>query len=183
MGVDTSRTAAVLLGRGGYGRIQAEQLEHLEHLAEQVRATGRYRVVLSAFMDQGQPSLPAALTLCAERGVQRILVAPVFPPTGSMLRLWLEEVARRWQSHEGDAAIEIVLADDPVLAGAVLQQLHAGKAPRACRGRQPVFRIIRPGPTFPSTRSIFWRVRVRAVRHGAPVSYGRSCASCCARIT
>jgi (2Fe-2S) ferredoxin len=126
---DTTSDAAIILGRGGYSAAPRRQLERMMATAQ---ATGRYALVLGAMVDQGGPSLPAALDACAASGVRRALVLPVFIPGDANLQIWLAKVARRWQAANPERALAIVLGpnlgDVAATDSAVLEALAAAEA-------------------------------------------------------
>ncbi len=97
-----------------------------------VQATGRYALVLSALVDQGEPALPDALTTCAQAGAARAIVLPVFLPGDANLQVWLARVARRWQAanaqHRLAVTVSAGLDDHPALAGALLEALATAEA-------------------------------------------------------
>jgi (2Fe-2S) ferredoxin len=121
--------AVILLSRGGYS---AAPLRQVERLMESVRASGRYTLVLSALVDQGEPSLPQALDICAQAGAPRAIVLPVFLPGDANLQIWLAKVARRWQAAQPQPAMAVTLAaglaDHPALDTALLAALTAAEA-------------------------------------------------------
>ena len=49
-------------------------------LAEKIAAAGPYRYVRAAFLDGGEPDLPAGVSEAAEAGVDRLIVIPYFLP-------------------------------------------------------------------------------------------------------
>ena len=133
-----NNTAAVLLGRGGYSAAPRRQLERM---VAAVQASGRYRLVLSAMVDQGEPSLPQALDSCAAAGATRALVLPVFVPGDANLQLWLAKVARRWQAAQPSHPMAVVLGaglgDAPALDAALLAALESAEACGDVRATPP----------------------------------------------
>lgn len=106
--VDAVADAIILLGRGGYSGVPQE---YLAQLLGPVQTTVLARHVCSAFVDQGEPSLPAALQSCAAAGAQRILVQPVYLPADRNLHRWLGKVIKRWHAHWQGHAVEVLLAE------------------------------------------------------------------------
>ncbi len=133
-----NNTAAILLGRGSYSATPHRQLERM---AAAVQASGRYALTLSALVDQGAPSLPAALDACAHAGVDRALVLPVFIPGDANLQTWLAKVARRWQAANPQHGLAVVigsnLGDHPALEVALLEALVAAEAGADVAGAPP----------------------------------------------
>lgn len=118
--------AIILLGRGGYS--SAPQ-EYLTQLVEPVKAAAQAPRVLSAFVDQGEPSLPGALQLCAEAGAQRILVQPVYLPADRNLHRWLGKVIKRWHHRWVGRPVEVLLAEplgeQPAIGAVLVEILQA----------------------------------------------------------
>ncbi|HEV2125443.1 MAG TPA: (2Fe-2S) ferredoxin domain-containing protein [Chloroflexota bacterium] len=124
--------AVVLLGKGGYGTTPQEELDRL---VAAVRASGRYAPVEGAFIDQGAPTITAALQRCVDAGAERILVAPVFVPMDRSLHLWLPQILRRWlrrrpnrERQEVDVILADSLGDRPTLGQAALETVDAAAA-------------------------------------------------------
>jgi (2Fe-2S) ferredoxin len=99
--------AVVLLSRGGYSNAPRRELDRM---VAAVQGTGQYRPVLSAMVDQGEPTLPQALDACAASGAARVLVLPVFLPGDANLHAWLAKVIRRWQASNPDHDLAVILA-------------------------------------------------------------------------
>src|SRR5215207_1755508 len=97
--------AVILLGRGGYSSLPRRQIEQL---AAAVRTVGHYGLVLHAFVDQGDTSLPDALDTCVAADAQRVIVQPIFIPGDANLQAWLTKVVRRWQAQSHDADLVVV---------------------------------------------------------------------------
>lgn len=121
--------AVVLLSRGGYSNAPRRQLDRM---VAALQASERYGLVLSAMIDQGEPSLPQALDACAAAGAARVLVLPVFLPGDANLQLWLAKVIRRWQASNPDSDLSVVLAaslgDHSALDAALLAALATAEA-------------------------------------------------------
>lgn len=100
--------AVILLGRGSYGNTSQGYLLGLVGL---IKTTDLARQVQSAFVDQGEPSLPAALQTCAEAGARRILIQPVYLPGDRNLHRWLAKVVVRWQASWVEQPLELLLAE------------------------------------------------------------------------
>lgn len=119
-----SRIGIVLLSRAGYGKNQQEQLEPLVRAVEE---TGGYYTVQSAMVDQGEPSLPAALQTVAEIGATRVIVQPIFIPHDPNLHRWLAKVIMRWYQNWQGQPVTITLAnpliEHPALAEALVAAL------------------------------------------------------------
>src|SRR4029079_8901896 len=94
MNHDPERTpdAIILLGRGGYSSVPQE---YLTQLVQPVQAAAVSIQVRSAFVDQGEPSLPEAWQSCAETGALCILIQPVYVPVDRNLHRWIGKVIMR----------------------------------------------------------------------------------------
>jgi len=116
--------AVILLGCGVYSSLPRRQIEQL---MVTVRAVGRYGLVLHAFVDQGDTSLPDALDTCVAAGAQRVIVQPIFIPGDANLQIWLAKVVCRWQAQPHDADLVVVmgqsLGDHAALTSALVQAL------------------------------------------------------------
>jgi (2Fe-2S) ferredoxin len=123
------KDAVIILGRGSSS---ATARRPLERMVAVVQATGRYGLVLSALVDQGEPALPEALSACAQAGAARAIVLPVCIPGDANLQVWLAKVARRWQAANAQYRLAITvgtgLDDHPALAGALLEALVTAEA-------------------------------------------------------
>ena len=111
--------ALLLLGRYGH---QGAAGEGIEFLAEAVRATGPYPVVRTAIAERGLASLPEGLEACAQVGVRKILVIPVFFGRDRFMIHWLSKASYRWLRARGEPVPEVALA------GAVGEHPALGKA-------------------------------------------------------
>ncbi|MEJ7872476.1 MAG: (2Fe-2S) ferredoxin domain-containing protein [Rubrobacteraceae bacterium] len=124
--------AVLLLGRSGH---QGAAGEGMESLAEAVRATGRYLTVHTAIVERGLASLPEGLEACAQVGVRKVLVIPVFFGRDRSLVHWLSKVAFRWSRARGNSAPEVIftgaIGEHPALGEAVVRAVAdaEGEAP------------------------------------------------------
>lgn len=132
------RDVVILLGRGNHGPAPRRQLEQM---AAMVYASGRYALVLTALIDQGEPSLPQALDACAVAGASRALVIPVSIPREPRLQTWMARVARRWQAANPASNLAIVmgagLIEQPALAAALLAAAQAAETGTDVRSLPP----------------------------------------------
>lgn len=108
----TTRTAVILLSRGGNGSAAAEELQSMQG---GLRALLPDCMVTGAYVDRAAPSLPQALDACGH--ADRIVVQPVFVPGDHALERWLHKVAMRWRHRQPrpEATPAIVFA--PALGG------------------------------------------------------------------
>lgn len=117
--------AVILLSRGGYSQAPRRQLDNL---VATVQAASPESLVRAAVVDKGSPSLPDTLQQCAESGVRRIIVQPVFLPADDNLQRWLAKVIVRWHSRWQGTMVEICLAnslgDHPALQTAVAEAVQ-----------------------------------------------------------
>jgi (2Fe-2S) ferredoxin len=124
-----NKMAVILLSRGGYSNAPRRQLDRM---VAAVQSAEQYQLVLSAMVDQGEPSLPQALDVCATAGAVCVLVLPVFLPGDANLQVWLAKVVRRWQAGNPDRDLEVILAanlgDHQALDTALLAALAAAEA-------------------------------------------------------
>ena len=112
--------AIIILGRGGYGAAPGQELKRL---VKAVADAGNYLRVQYAFIEQGRPSLPAALDESFAAGACRLLVVPALVPMDRTLRWWLPLALRDWlRSHAADdvtVALAPPLGDSAQLGAAV----------------------------------------------------------------
>jgi (2Fe-2S) ferredoxin len=117
--------AIILLGRGGYSRGPQEQMTNLVNAIQEALPQTR---VVGAFVDQSEPSLPAALQEHAVAGGRQILVQPLFLPADHNLQRWLAKVIMRWYSQWQGENVAICLAeslgDQPALRKAVVEAVQ-----------------------------------------------------------
>jgi (2Fe-2S) ferredoxin len=121
-----TQQAVILLSRGDYSQGPPSQLNNL---VVSVQSAKPDTLFVGAVVDKGSPSLPEALQQCAEAGVQRIVVQPVFLPADYNLQRWLAKVIMRWHSRWQGAVVEICLADSlgdhPALQAAVVEVVQS----------------------------------------------------------
>ena len=77
-----ARSALIILDHGSR---RPEAHEHLERLAEQVRRRAPALFVLTAHLEQAEPTLAQAVERCAAEGVREIAVHPLFLAPGRHL--------------------------------------------------------------------------------------------------
>ncbi len=97
----------IILGRGGYG---AAPRQELERLVKSVARSGCFRTVRYAFIEQGEPALPAVLEQCFAAGARRLLVVPALVPMDRTLRWWLPLALRDWLREHATDDVEVALA-------------------------------------------------------------------------
>lgn len=102
------RTGIILLGRGGYSKAPAEQMERLKQAVE---SEMQVDLVQGAFIDQGSPSLLDALKSCLDMELDRVFVMPVYLPTDRNLERWLAGVMKRWLHDHPQAAFALTLTE------------------------------------------------------------------------
>jgi (2Fe-2S) ferredoxin len=121
--------AVVVLGRGSFSAAARRQVAEF---AAAIAGSDRYGFVCHAFLDQGEPSLPHALTSCVAAGARRALVLPCFLPADESLRIWIAKVARRWQADASAPSLAVVLgaglADEALLQPALLAAAQAAES-------------------------------------------------------
>lgn len=100
--------AIILLGRGGYSSVPQA---YMTQLTQPVQAAAVANQVLSAFIDQGEPSLPSALQTCAEAGAMLILIQPVYLPGDRNLHRWIGKVILRWHQQWTGPRVGLLLAE------------------------------------------------------------------------
>ena len=97
----------IILGRGGYG---AAPRQELERLVKSVARSGCFRTVRYAFIEQGEPALPAVLDQCFAAGARRLLVVPALVPMDRTLRWWLPLALRDWLREHAADDVAVALA-------------------------------------------------------------------------
>ncbi len=95
-----SLTTGILLF--AHGSPVEEANRGVRDLAAKIEAAGPYGYVRAAFLDGGQPDLPAGVSLAAAAGVERLIIIPFFLTVGLHLRRDLPKlVAAAKQKHPG----------------------------------------------------------------------------------
>lgn len=81
-------TTAVLLI--AHGSRRAEANHDLVVVADQLRAQGRYSIVVPSFLELAEPSIPDGARQCVEAGADHVLMMPYFLSAGSHVTRDLE---------------------------------------------------------------------------------------------
>lgn len=74
-----SRTALLLIAHGSR---RPEANADLEHVAEQLRARGRYAIVQVSFLELAAPTIEEGGAICAEHGAADVILLPYFLSAG-----------------------------------------------------------------------------------------------------
>jgi sirohydrochlorin ferrochelatase len=73
------KTALLLIAHGSR---RAEANADLQHVAREMRATGEFAVVESAYLELAQPNIETGAAACAAHGVERVVLLPYFLSAG-----------------------------------------------------------------------------------------------------
>jgi sirohydrochlorin ferrochelatase len=115
-------TTGILLFAHGSPVEEANRGVH--DLAEKIEAAGPYRYVRAAFLDGGQPDLPAGVMHAAEAGLERLIIIPYFLTVGLHLRRDLPKLVA--VAKEKYPNFEIVvgqsLEDHPLMPSIILSR-------------------------------------------------------------
>jgi len=65
-----------------HGSRRAEANADLDHVAEGLRARGRYPIVQPSFLELADPDIEAGGALCVERGAHEVILLPYFLSPG-----------------------------------------------------------------------------------------------------
>lgn len=105
--------AVILLGRGGYGSVAQPYPQELSLRVAAAVSTDSVMApqILMAYIDQGEPSLPAALDSCIEAGARCILIQPVYLPVDRNLHRWIGKVIMRWHAGQEGHPVEVLLGE------------------------------------------------------------------------
>ena len=76
----SERRVALLLIAHGSRRPEANA--DLEHVAEQLRARGRYPIVQVSYLELAEPNIASGGALCVERGATEVILLPYFLSPG-----------------------------------------------------------------------------------------------------
>lgn len=92
-------TALLLIAHGSR---REEANADLEHLAEQLRRRGPYRLVQCSYLELAAPNIEAGGDLCVAQGATRVLMLPYFLSAGMHVTEDLEAARRRLEAkHRG----------------------------------------------------------------------------------
>jgi len=69
-----------------HGSRRAEANADLEHVAESLRARGRYHVVISSFLELAPPDIESGGVICVEQGATSVILLPYFLSPGKHVR-------------------------------------------------------------------------------------------------
>ena len=95
-------------------------------LAEKIESAGPYRYVRAAFLDGGQPDLPAGVALAAAAGLERLIIIPYFLTVGLHLRRDLPKlVAAAKEKHPNlEIAVGQSLEGHPLMPSLILSRVQ-----------------------------------------------------------
>ncbi len=69
-----------------HGSPVEEANDGVRELAAKIEVAGPYNYVRAAFLDGGEPDLPAAVAQAADAGIERLIIIPYFLTVGLHLR-------------------------------------------------------------------------------------------------
>ena len=119
------KTALLLIAHGSR---QPEANEDLHALAEELRATDEYHVVVASFLELAEPSIESAGRECVARGADRVILLPYFLSAGMHVRRDLQ--AHRDRLSAACPPVEFVLAQ-PLGRHPLLREIVAQRAREA----------------------------------------------------
>jgi sirohydrochlorin ferrochelatase len=115
-------TALLLIAHGSR---RPEANADLHRLADDLRQSGRYAVVVASFLESAEPGIDAGGATCVESGAQRVVLVPYFLSAGVHVRRDL--TTARDRLSERFPRIEFRLAEPlgphPLLTEIVVQRV------------------------------------------------------------
>jgi sirohydrochlorin ferrochelatase len=123
MAAEIASTCIVLFGHGS--RVE-DANQGVRDLARQVQEAGPYRHVRAAFLELGQPDLPAAVAEAAGGGMQCVIVIPYFLTVGTHLQRDLPNLIAPLKQKYPQIAIEVgqSLEGHPLMASIILGRVQ-----------------------------------------------------------
>jgi sirohydrochlorin ferrochelatase len=121
---DNTVTTALLLI--AHGSRHAAANDDLHHLANCLRATGRYTVVATAFLELAEPTIEEAARRCVEHGAERVLLLPYFLSAGVHVQRDLQTYRARLAQQYSQSVFLLAepLGRHPLLIDIVLERAH-----------------------------------------------------------
>lgn len=109
-----------------HGSPRPESNEDMYRVVDEVRATGIFPIVEVGFMECNEPTIPAALETCIERGAARIIAVPYFLHAGTHVADDLPTLLEN--AAAGHPEIEFLMGDylghDPLVAGVLADRVR-----------------------------------------------------------
>jgi sirohydrochlorin ferrochelatase len=120
-GMPDASTALLLIAHGSR---EPAANEDLHRIADELRATGKYKAVVAAFLELAEPDIDAGGVMCVDQGATRVVLVPYFLSAGVHVRRDL--AAARDRLAERFPGIEFRLAEPlgphPLLTEIVVQR-------------------------------------------------------------
>jgi sirohydrochlorin ferrochelatase len=123
----TAPPTAVLLIAHGSRRPEAN--DDLAHLADSLRAPGRYAVVETAYLELAEPDVAAGAAACVAGGAARVILVPYFLSAGVHVRDDLEAARRALAARFPGVDFRLAepLGRHPLLAQIVAERARAAE--------------------------------------------------------
>jgi sirohydrochlorin ferrochelatase len=100
------KTALLLIAHGSR---RAEANADLQHVAREMRATGEFAVVESAYLELAPPDIETGAARCLAQGAERVVLLPYFLSAGVHVQQDLEAMRTRLAERFPD--VEFFLAE------------------------------------------------------------------------
>jgi sirohydrochlorin ferrochelatase len=134
--IDDSKTAVLLIAHGSR---RAEANAELMRLAELVRATNRYPIVETAFLELAEPTIPDGARACVRHGAARVRMMPYFLSPGVHVKNDLEQFRATFSQEYPEVEFRVCepLGLHPQLVEVVLARLAEADRTAAETSRVP----------------------------------------------
>jgi sirohydrochlorin ferrochelatase len=118
---ETESTALLLIAHGSR---RAEANADLEHLADQLRRSGRYSFVQPSYLELAEPAIAAGGERCVASGARRVVLLPYFLSPGVHARDDMESARAELAQRFPDVRFLLAppLGRHPLLAEIVVQR-------------------------------------------------------------